>query len=157
MGEAFRQSDRIHEETPPFGTTPSRWGQFIDDFNAFIEVDGDDWAKAAAAAGWTTADVLALVWCVAGGRIVEVDEASAVIEDPDGARRVFLAGRWRETGITTMPGGTSMNQPDDAKSAIVRVGDGSPIAPRRFGCRIIRSLNWTAFRLFRECRLKYSS
>jgi hypothetical protein len=96
------------------GIPPLRWRQFIDDCKKFLD-PAKGWAEGAYGKGWSTLDlfgcnpsqplahlgVAGLLWAVNGGRVIEIHNGWAVIEQANnGSRRNFDQRRARQASLT---------------------------------------------------------
>jgi hypothetical protein len=93
-------SARLDPDRPPADVPPRRWRQLIDDVNRFL--DGG-FAVRAAALGWGACDIFGcdrdrpfaridqqgLCWLIAGNRLVDLSEKTAIIETWTGARQTW--------------------------------------------------------------------
>jgi hypothetical protein len=95
--EAFA---RLDSDRPPADVPLRRWAQFIDDIGRFLN---GGFAEKAAALGWTALDLFGcdrdkpfvridrqgLCWLIAGSRLVDLSENTAIIETWTGARQTW--------------------------------------------------------------------
>jgi hypothetical protein len=95
--EGFAQLD---PDRPPADVPPRRWQQFIDDASRFLD---SGFAVRAAALGWGAFDIFGcdrdrpfaridqqgLCWLIAGNRLVDLSEKTAIIETWTGARQTW--------------------------------------------------------------------
>jgi hypothetical protein len=91
---------RLDCARPPADVPPSRWRQFIDDADRFLD---DGWPAQAAALGWKQLDLFGcdrhrpfarvdqqgLLWLLNGRRLVALTADTAIMETRDGGRVVY--------------------------------------------------------------------
>jgi hypothetical protein len=112
----------LHRDRP-FPSVPTlRWGTFIDDCKAFMDLTGG-WADRAARLRWDAFDLFAshparpldyltiagLLWLVNGGRIVGLREGWAMIHDPLSGKQTTFTQR-RTCGIDLVLPWTAIRQ-----------------------------------------------
>ena len=99
--------------SPPVDVPSPRWRRFIDDCHYFLAAPGTG-AERAAQLGWDAQALFAchrtrplmylstagLLWAVNGGRVVSIYRDWAVIEGPDGSRRVFHRRQMDAANVT---------------------------------------------------------